>query len=915
MIAGLQNEGLEEDTSTVLSSLPSSSPIRYTSPPSSTPIAVRDTTATRSLTLASEATASQDTQSYEEFWAQLRTPTLSEGDVPSALQTPRNLTPTTNANLPASPWTSNALRNAIDAAPARAGDENHPPLSTPAGHHPPVASRLRKRRRGMSPAFGERAKKSARRKGKARDNVAEPQEDTGIHVLQVNPWAASSPRPHTDPFPQEEAAEPVFLPSSFPNANHTPYDDFGRARSATTSFYGRFNESASCPTPHRLSDSPSSPAAGSLNATPRQASTPPPPHTASRRTSVSNSRHSMEVDGVSERGDTQADLEESLLRRPGGRHDSSASISQRTGDHEQHGHRRLQSLLYDSSYMEDRSSHYRSPTMEDIPEEGEIRSRSSTFSEETSYRQSTDDPFRRDGYGYPSSNASPRHERDYDPLRPLLSRHTNAMPLPRGLSESRSSERGSSRLSGSFHLEEAPVWRSSTHLPSPSPVPRPHPDQGRRQTEHRSCADQGRLTDRVNNLDVFNVGDDDNLPDAVRRGGAAQEGVEELQTPIPHEGDPEVHRHDPEAHLLGLSDNWIQAVWADPSNTSITLNTFNPRFTRSYGANRRTASDLRRFINQITGESTFLVIAPDQAPFHRGRGPVEWAITGLSQDGVERVLHRRVWSFRSITFFPHRRSLETPRWLLALEGFLEDNVGNIEAAVRSTFERPQVRRRIEQLIRANPEFEAIPTDEAFRRIMSTLRVSVYTLDNETVVANVFLRSPTQSIRIWRRWIQELRELSFGSFHTAVARVRRISSCAGCLGVDHPSHLCPFPQLSGWNGPESAGGTSYSIDGRDRPSRQPSETRQSMAEVHAPRRHHSQASYGPDPSQAGPSRPRGARSEGEWGDSSGRGREGGRELERDRYHEQGRRGIPRRGRKDSSGPPKYGRDSFRKDSRR
>ncbi|RDX39616.1 hypothetical protein OH76DRAFT_1490966 [Lentinus brumalis] len=319
------------------------------------------------------------------------------------------------------------------------------------------------------------------------------------------------------------------------------------------------------------------------------------------------------------------------------------------------------------------------------------------------------------------------------------------------------------------NLGDATHWPTHDYPPTPGApsLLRSHREQS--PNARRRTAETADSARRANNLDVFDVGDDDNLPDAVRRGGTTLDGEDESPTPIPLEGDSEVHRHDPEAHLRGLSDNWIQAVWADPMDTSITLSTFNPRYTRSYGTNKRTASDLRRFISQITGEADFLVIAPDQALDYRGRGPVEWAITRLSREGVECLLRRRVWSFQSITFFPHRRSLDNPRWLLALEGFLEDNTGNIEAAVRSTFERPQVRQRIEQMIRANPEFNAIPTNEVFCRIMSTLRVTVYTLDNETVVANVFLRSPTQSLRVWRRWIQELRDLSFGSYHMAIAR--------------------------------------------------------------------------------------------------------------------------------------------------
>ncbi len=189
----------------------------------------------------------------------------------------------------------------------------------------------------------------------------------------------------------------------------------------------------------------------------------------------------------------------------------------------------------------------------------------------------------------------------------------------------------------------------------------------------------------------------------------------------------------------------MQALWDDPSGTSITLSTFIPRYSTTYGTNRRPTTDLRQVINRITGESSFRVIAPNHATDYQGRGPVEGAVTGLTREGVDRLLRRRVWSLKSITFLPRPRVLDAPQLLLVLEGFLDDSVENSMRAVRRTFERPLVRSRIEQMIRANPEFNRITTNEALRHVPSSVRVTVYALDNGTVVASVFLRSPIQGM--------------------------------------------------------------------------------------------------------------------------------------------------------------------------
>ncbi len=903
-----------DDASSVSTSLPSSSPISFTSSASITPAPVTNATA-HSVPHSAGTTAAAETTAYDDLWAQVRTPTLSESNIPSALQTP--LGPQSNDNVPGLPWLSSEQSNAADRANGPTGVENVPPITA---SHPPVASRMRKRRRGTSPASGERVRKSARRKGKAMAKAAaskrtfEVERDAVLSNGHDNPWAVSPAGMHA-----EGSLQPSTLPSAptpahaLASANHVPYDDFSRAGSSSTSFYDRLNDSGSYPTPHRMSVSPSpSSAAPASSLTPRMPSNPLPLSISPSimRTDFTASRsRSMDIDWRGGDVRSRSDSGSSLLERPPSRDASMAEGSQHDGRASHDARRSLRDLLSDPPARSDRAAAYRAPSVEDIPEEGEVSSASRS--------REAGDRHRRYPDVNPGHYAVPDnwHPRQTSTPRPAQLGGRDALPSTRhGTLSSRLSEEWGSRSPGSaFRDERSTHWPPSRQPTMPRDPPPHRPRREQREDFHSPSVEPALPANRINTLDVFDVGDDDNLPEAVRRGGTTQEGEDESPTPIPFEGDPEVHRHDPEAHLRGMSDNWVQAVWADPSDTSITLSTFNPRYTRSYGTNRRTASDLRRFITQITGETLFLVIAPDQAPGYRGRGPVEWAITGLTRGGVDTLLRRRVWSFPSITFFPHRRALDNPRWLLALEGFLEDNVTNIEAAVRSTFERPQVRHRLEQMIRANPEFNEIPIDEAFRRVMSSLRVTVYTLDNETVVANVFLRSPTQSIRVWRRWIQELRDLTFGSYHTAIARVRRISACAGCLGVDHPSHLCPFPRLANWNGPDSAGGTSYSVDGREKRGKQPPEP---TPESHHQRRQRSQPPYGLSASQAGPSRSRNMAGSGDWDDVEfERGGAGGREYGRERGHDQGRRSYQRRGRRDGPGPSRPGRDNFRNDGRR
>ncbi|KAI0694975.1 hypothetical protein C8T65DRAFT_698845 [Cerioporus squamosus] len=811
-----------------LSPLLPSSPIYVPSTASVTPTPASGTSTLRGAPRTFGTASSQGMESYDGFWAHFHTPSLPDSNLPSALQTPRALAPQTNGVSSTLAWplpeSSAGALSLFDASNV----ENVPLSTVSLEGHPPVASRTRKRRRGVTPGAGERVRKSVKRKGKARATEVSPG-DGSLMELE-NPWTSSSARPHAVVVPRDVMPPPFVIPSqTMSSMNVTPYSDFSRTGSSTTSFRGLFNQSGSYPTPHAVSESSASISRQfSVLSEPLQRQVGPtqsPISLISRLSSATIERHSMDVDASVGALQSPSALDESVRSRPSMR-DSGMDIEpDPTSRPRSEDRLRLRHILSDPRSIDERPVPYRQTSVEEIPEDGELgwgplSTRSSTY----------------DWSAAPSPSRLSSHAggnrlqtTDDASIRGRLS-ESPWMPHARGGAASSrtfpvSSERGyahdwTSMSPRRMELDERNARRRSSRqalFARGSPPNRLL--HGQHPVPYHAAPSNPTPSARIRSLDIFDVGDDDNLPEAVRRGGVAAEDEEERPTPIAREGDPEVHRHDPESHFRGMSDNWVQELWTDPTDTSIMLNTFNPRFSRSYGTNRRTASDLRRHVGSITGESNFRIIAPDQAPSYRGRGPMEWAVTGLSREGVERILRRRVWSFRSITFLPHRPDLEIPSWLLALEGFLEDNVANIETAVRSTFERPQVRERIEQMLRANPEYNGIPTDEAFRRVMATLRVTVYTLDNDTVVANVFLRSPTQSVRVWRRWIQELRELTFGSYRTAIARARRVSACAGCLGVDHPSHLCPFPQMAGWNGPETAGGPSYSVDGRELRSRQ------------------------------------------------------------------------------------------------
>ncbi len=374
----MQNADLEDNTSTSISSFPSSSPIRFTASASATPVPVEAASTALGPAHALGPAAGQGPDTYEDFWAQVHTPTLSEADMPSALQTPRILTPQPNQNHVEILWPTTAPANVAYSNTSTSNIENQLPSSHDVDSHPPVASRLRKCRRGLSPALGERMSKSARRKGKAKakDPAAHRRSDCP-EAGHENPWASSG-RSREAADAETNTPLPLFLPTQSPSSmNVTPYDHFARSNSATTSFIGRFNESGSFPTPHRVSNSPAPPsdAASPSYAATRQPSTLPSssiPPTDSRRNSLASARSTMDIDAISENDQDRLSPQSGLDgRRTTSR--VSLSVSQMQDEaHSREARRRLRDVLSDPDSMDGRTNGYRSPTMEDVPEEGEV---------------------------------------------------------------------------------------------------------------------------------------------------------------------------------------------------------------------------------------------------------------------------------------------------------------------------------------------------------------------------------------------------------------------------------------------------------------------------------------------------------------------------------------------------------------
>lgn len=299
----------------------------------------------------------------------------------------------------------------------------------------------------------------------------------------------------------------------------------------------------------------------------------------------------------------------------------------------------------------------------------------------------------------------------------------------------------------------------------------------------------------------------DGLPTCLTQ-DPADGGERPMPTPA-HLRIPLVHKDDPEMLLRGVSSNWIRAMWTKTlAKKAIPVYVYNYRYTDSVAYNRLVAKALRHAAATITGNHEVRAVPPE--PEHeddvRGDEALLWALRDLTEDDAEVLLSRPVWSFAGITFFPVSKEVGPDRWVFSLEGFLDDDAAAIRDAVQRVLLEDENAEIIERLTRRNPDLRDMSSALRVRAIVSSVNVTTWTTSGDNVIANVFIRPPTRVTRLWRAWVARLRTRRYGNYVNGTGVVRWLSHCLGCRSTDHPTHLCPFPDLPGWNGPDAGSGS-------------------------------------------------------------------------------------------------------------
>lgn len=397
-----------------------------------------------------------------------------------------------------------------------------------------------------------------------------------------------------------------------------------------------------------------------------------------------------------------------------------------------------------------------------------------------------------------------------DEAQSLLYRPPNPVPGQRASGSTSSEPASSEALASAQSTSRAPAYNNLpftfTEPMGQRPINPSHAHTlyiAQPQT-HRHDVSVGMATTMSSQLTPMALSNPIHTPNAVA--GPSTQPTPTAQslplTPVPEEGFPLVYRDDPEALVTGLDPERLRQWWQQPMENTLLLQLFGEGYPR-IGQARQLTEQITQIIHDITGESNFVVAAPERNWATQDNGqrtyPSTWCIQGLSPQAVLLLTERRVWSTPIITMMAYRRALHFPRFLMTVQGFAHNTNNDVENTVRATIMSEQFLVYTTQLVQLNPLFRSLNARDFATSLLQNAEVRVLSLQNSNIIANIFIDSPTNSIERWREWRDVLSRLPFSSPINTTGWAKRLSPCRGCHGADHPTHMCPFPELQEWHG--------------------------------------------------------------------------------------------------------------------
>lgn len=298
------------------------------------------------------------------------------------------------------------------------------------------------------------------------------------------------------------------------------------------------------------------------------------------------------------------------------------------------------------------------------------------------------------------------------------------------------------------------------------------------------------------------------LPATIRQSRPSESSN---RTAAPENDFPSIEGDCPEYQVKNVTDE-CRDDWLACTEPKMYTQVFSTNACGDPGHISDISAYLRQGLEAVSGETNFRVSPPiaeipaatsNDPPFH-------YLVTNPDPAVILALIKQRIHSLENppITFECSPVDSRSPYLICTIRGFSstitkEAATRIVDGHIRNSTARILVERQ--QLARCpcepvSPEFISSSVDS----VMDTLKVEVLPYKKAggalSPLVNVYLYTTARTVTEWYAWRDAIVTTVFTSFRDGTGTGMAPTMCTNCHGMDHPTGLCPFEPIPGWNGP-------------------------------------------------------------------------------------------------------------------
>ncbi|KIM71722.1 hypothetical protein PILCRDRAFT_750177 [Piloderma croceum F 1598] len=275
-------------------------------------------------------------------------------------------------------------------------------------------------------------------------------------------------------------------------------------------------------------------------------------------------------------------------------------------------------------------------------------------------------------------------------------------------------------------------------------------------------------------------------------------------TPTPEDGFLPIHPRTSTHVFENIAENQ-QLDWLNLTSTRLFIQ---PLMHGYYPADiaQEIASRLKEAIENMLDIPNVKVAPPiaDVTPPAADCAPFTYLVHNISTNTYNRLLEQHIWISPKIGFVVYSSKTTMPSYLGALKGInITDNqdVTMFRDFVLDIFWRGEVAQLLAEMSERDSIFPEMDAESRVANILKTFTVrpiEVKTKGSGTVTwINLYLDFPTESDDDWSLLVDAVLKTKLEHSLLGAGIYDRGWTCHVCHGADHPTGLCPFPNVPGW----------------------------------------------------------------------------------------------------------------------